>query len=511
MLIGLPSAISVPLTEPATNLTQLTQYLATSLVSFAGVVVLALGIRRLIGDTRVDLFPIILIGLFLGTVRGWSVWWFTDLVGLTQPDILVRILTSSILWAIGLVVVGYLYDVVSQSRSEVKLLRDEVRKAKGELDSLDQQREWLAKSQLQGLEAELADSFIGLSQRLNDSGFGPGSYREIATELREAARLQVRPKSIEMYSGTKSLRQLFMEAWALMPNASIIAGLYLITAGGVGLRLYGDDSVLLAPIAAAASLWISLTLAKRFAGLKNIAWLAATAATAVAMFAAGADATAAVSRAVGAGLWSQSLILGLAFTKIAIDTQQKTKRDLERALDSTELDIQTLRMDLETQNIALAKYLHAILQTRLMSYAMQLERGEITNEQKAALQALLTNPLMEYQAQTTSLAEGLEQLRNQWGRLISIEFDVQAHESKFDSATLQIVREAIANSVRHGFAEEIRVQIKDGQRRQIRIIDNGIGPRVGDAGMGTMVYNQLCRRWRLERNSQGGATLVAEL
>lgn len=509
LVLGLPSAITLPLTERISSTVDLLLHLGVSIFTLTLVALIAIPLRSLtqIRNYRYWFTPV--LAFALGGFRGTSAWLLTDRLDLIQQSLLSRALYAGLSWAVLLPLAGYFYFLMRQAQTENRFLRNQIARARSEIDSLDQQRAWLAQAQVQGLDRELAEKFVGLSTRLNDRGLGAQAQRQIALELRELARDQVRPRSIEIYKSSWDAKKLIREFLGVKPNASVVALAYVASAGLNNLRVEGLTLTFFAQLAAGAAIWLTLLLAQKFDFAKHLVWLSAGSVTIFTLSLSGVEGATLIGQFASAMIWSQALAVATAAIQLAIRGQRDLKLELEQALDATELDIQSLTLELEAGNLEIAKYLHAILQTRLMAYALQLERGQLAEEQLDALLALLASPMREFERTGESLDTGLERLRRQWQPLVEVEFSTNVKHHGLDAATLQVIREAIANSVHHGLSERVQVEVRDEEHRRITVSDNGIGPRTGDSGMGTMIFYQLCRQWQLTRNRDGGATFTA--
>lgn len=511
ILLGVPSALALTLTEGARDANELSLKLLIALVThgFVVLVVMLIGGIRLAKWYRWWVFPV--ISSLLGLIRGFSAWYLSDLLTIPQQSLESRLLISGATWAILYPTIAYFFYLFLESKGENEFLRNQLARVKSQVDSLDQQRNWLFDARISGLNIELASKFVGLARRLNEAGSGPGSYREIATELREVSRNQVRPKSIEVYRQRIDLPTLAMEYLRTTPNRWLVSGAYVASAALNSLRVEGLTSNQIVLLVTGAAIWATLALAQKIPLLSNLVWLSAGLTTVGVTVLLTPDTPALWNATLSAAIWSQTLAITATLIRLTLSRQEKLKQQLEKALDAEELDVRSLTLELESKNIEIAKYLHAILQTRLMSYAMQLESGSITAAQLEQLTDLLANPMQDFELADANLADGLAELRLQWEPLVEIKFQLTSASSPKDKPTLQVIREAIANSVRHGLASQVTVEVADGKTRTVTVSDNGIGPRTGPMGLGTTIFNQLCQKWGLSRNKEGGATFSATL
>ncbi|MFM8212444.1 MAG: hypothetical protein ACKN9B_04550 [Actinomycetes bacterium] len=81
---------------------------------------------------------------------------------------------------------------------------------------------------------------------------------------------------------------------------------------------------------------------------------------------------------------------------------------------------------------------------------------------------------------------------------------------------MDAISEAVANSVRHGAADQVQVIFNqvDQTLLELSIKDNGTGGSLGNnSGMGTEIFNLLCgNNWKLMKNPEGlGSLLVLKV
>ena len=75
---------------------------------------------------------------------------------------------------------------------------------------------------------------------------------------------------------------------------------------------------------------------------------------------------------------------------------------------------------------------------------------------------------------------------------------------------IHVVEEAFSNALRHGLATDATIVLKSSATEiSLAVIDNGIGPRAGDPGLGSSLFNSIAgSNWSLSRGPEGvGAQL----
>ena len=115
-----------------------------------------------------------------------------------------------------------------------------------------------------------------------------------------------------------------------------------------------------------------------------------------------------------------------------------------------------------------------------------------------------------------SFSEEIEKIKESWAGICEIEV-LGARHLQIDQLMIKdfiedAISEAIANSVRHGLADKIRIQFtKTGDEGfEIQIKDNGVGPISNKPGMGSEIFDLLSKdSWRLVPNvGEKGSTLI---
>ena len=174
-------------------------------------------------------------------------------------------------------------------------------------------------------------------------------------------------------------------------------------------------------------------------------------------------------------------------------------------------------------NIKLAKYLHGYVQARLMSNSLQLEIAAKNQDSELAMKELekLSQDLVEEygimdQLQTnTTFTDEIEKIVKSWQGICEIKVKGYS-DLKIDQLIIRdfiedAISESIANSVRHGLADQIDIEFKSNRNEsfEIRITDNGVGPISSTPGMGSQIFNLLCGdKWRLTKNEGGKGSIL---
>lgn len=177
----------------------------------------------------------------------------------------------------------------------------------------------------------------------------------------------------------------------------------------------------------------------------------------------------------------------------------------------------------------LARALHGPVQAVFTAYAIRLDISESSNEPKAqrrsleaegksAISETLRN-LRGFIASEVDFEKDLNRAIAQWAGICEVELDCSAlaksalsDDAYAARATLDLIQDALSNSVRHGQATSVRLRIADrlsvsDPLVDVRITDNGVGVKTdSQPGFGTQQLDALTTGWTL-RNLQPGAEL----
>jgi hypothetical protein len=515
LVISIPSLISVPLTEARGSIANFLLLFSISIITSGVAVGFMLSFRGLYASGKAAWWFSVVLSAIAGSLKSGSTWVLVDSLALEQPGLWSRLLVGGLSWAIiypAFVVIGH---SLLRLRDENRELRASLLQARQGFSQLDQQLNWLIQTRIQGLSDELAKRFVGLVSKLNSQGAGPGAYRDIAAELRSAALKQVRSRSAEVWSArTKpTLKELVSDFRSTAAKPLLTVALFSISAGINNIRIFGIGLEAASVVVSSIILLVWLWALRNKPALQHFAGPLASAVLLPLLLALDFTPLAALSGAIATLIWMQAVILFSISWSLALGLARKESEALKTAASTAEADSQWLAIQLESTNLEIAKYLHAILQTRLMAYAMKLDSSDVPSQSDLDdLKALLMKPMGEFGQQSKDLGQGLSELKQNWGVLVEVSVVVDADEETLVEPTLQVVREAVANSIKHGLADHVEVEIRDQQNlRMVLVMDNGIGPRTGRAGLGTKVFSSLTKEHSLTRNQNGGSTFAGVL
>lgn len=458
---------------------------------------------------------IVLISLATGALKGWLTWEALDYLSLSQLAFESRLLYSAVAWGLILPITIGLSSELSSILTANKILRRELAQARQSFDSLEKELEWMIEARVNGLSEDLAAKFIKLSTELNQSGQGQLAFAKIASELRSVARDEVRATSVRVWTraGKPSFVGLARQLAMQLANPTLTAILFAVGHAVNAWRLEGFSYRFAIGFALGAVLFTLLKMPALHGLWQHSIPLIIGCLAFFGYLIAEVEVWNAAQYSAATWLWAEVSILITSTWALAIALSKKERSNLTEENRISDEDVKWVSSRLAAADLELAKYLHAVLQTRLMAHAMKIEQdGRLSEKDLPDLKNLLTKPLSGFGEQQKSFNDGLNELVKNWGELVHFRIFNQANPAVDAQVTLQVIREAIANSVRHGLADAVSLEINDlDDYRFISVTDNGIGPRSGPPGMGTQVFDSLCEEHSLTQTIEGGSAFFATI
>ena len=215
--------------------------------------------------------------------------------------------------------------------------------------------------------------------------------------------------------------------------------------------------------------------------------------------------------------WSLGLLLFFA-QLVQLQRRETTERlkDVNRQL---EVISSRLSQELWLNRKRMAALLHGPIQAALYASAMGMAQTNnptpdyLTKVQKDIETALeqLNNP---NRLESETLLSVLNQIKELWAGSVEVEIEIPTelelaitNEPLTCEATIELARELVTNSIKHGQASRVKVTINqiDPTRFSVEVTDNGKAPLEGATpGYGTKVLNELSLNW--ERTRLGDTT-----
>jgi signal transduction histidine kinase len=158
------------------------------------------------------------------------------------------------------------------------------------------------------------------------------------------------------------------------------------------------------------------------------------------------------------------------------------------------------------RNSDLANYLHGEIQAGLTASSLLLQQAAKSGDSDLAHEALerasgllnqdLTN--ISYTRMATPEVK-IKKIVDAWKGIAEISVSLPSFDLISESAlrsSVQLIEEAVANSIRHARANDIKVSgVLKNELLTITIISNGDPMTKGKAGLGTKMFNDLSAEW----------------
>lgn len=218
-------------------------------------------------------------------------------------------------------------------------------------------------------------------------------------------------------------------------------------------------------------------------------------------------------------IWLFELAFISAFLIGIRRSQDALSAELAELLGPDTLDQAAQISQARILNRDLANYLHGQVQNKLLSVALNLERADPNETKLNAALANIENILdsanskFEYRL-GGNLSQVLSDNLKQWGGFVEVYLDVaqecEAISDRVKILVIQVVEEAVANSIRHGLAKHIQIGVRrNADRIEIEILDDGLGPRNGKPGLGSSLFKNVSNgNYKFEPQSFGGSKLT---
>jgi signal transduction histidine kinase len=217
-----------------------------------------------------------------------------------------------------------------------------------------------------------------------------------------------------------------------------------------------------------------------------------------------------VSRLVLNFVWEISIFVIISFIYNLFRNEIDARLFVQQLIDSSKIDQSLAQDEVLRVQYDIARYLHGNLQSRMMSLGLTLKMSQDQDEESMSsamsiADSLLNSPFAEYLDQNTrTLIDEVDFAVGKWKGLLNVKTDIEDLDAKLSFAQKRaigaVVEEALANALRHGFAKEVDIHIYQGKTGiSIEILDDGIGPRMQEPGLGTRLYDLVAiNGWSLQ-------------
>ena len=483
--------------------------------------------------------PALLMVVFAlaGLVRGLSLLEFSILSGQFQEgEILYRLVGGPLFTLISLILNAIVVSNYARHKEALSLLaaerlRLQVRSA-GVLARVQQQQEELS---------EKVESLIRPAIRKIQETLASASSAAVIGSLRDAADEVVRPLSREVADGQDDLNfenePAAVRAKSALPKR-VILGEFLIPfwAATMSIGLLVSSTVLLEePVVSVILLTLIFTfifgfglivqaLTKKLEVPTLAAWVLVPLIYSFPLSAffvlkplLNMQSTNAQIFTLLVFEWTLGLLLFFA-QLVQLQRRETTERlkDVNRQL---EIISSRLSQELWLNRKRMAALLHGPVQAALYASAMGMSQTKnLTPEYLSKVQKDIETALEQLsnpnRLESETLLSVLNQIKELWSGSVEVEIKISAEleaaitkEPLTCEATIELTRELVTNSIKHGQASRVKVTIDqiDSTRFSVEVTDNGKALVEGSApGYGTKVLNELSLNW--ERTRSGDTT-----
>lgn len=217
-----------------------------------------------------------------------------------------------------------------------------------------------------------------------------------------------------------------------------------------------------------------------------------------------------------------ALLLGaVRVTRSELDT---LLGELTTILGKDYLEGQIERELVKARHRELAHVIHGRLQNQILGVVLALSKNPAASTTEdlmreiELLDAAITarDPLGRLPS-NGNLSQELEALVARWAGIIDVTVTTHGAETapaRDVPVLVGVAEEGITNAVRHGLASSVTISVsKEEDHWRLSVSDNGVGPRDGLPGIGTLTLNKVAgNSWSLSANRSGvGSILMADI
>jgi len=488
---------------------------------------------------------IFLVGFAFGAIKGASTGVLSVLLGLeteVAQAISTRFFTAGFLGLVGVPAIAVVMNSLQEFKEQrAALIAEQMLIESKELQS----QEVIAAMSAQlrtSIESDLGYLLEDLKKSLEDKPETSDSWQLIANDLRATARKTVRGMSHRLWERPSSLIAditLVDIAKAMITTSAFplkfILPILLASSIPVNLSDHGSDELPVRILALALStsvIYLSAQYAiRRWAKYKYQIYGSAllVAALSPALYTTLIFGDSIDAHFVGVtatiAIWLPVLTVTCGLIDTSLKQRQEILEDLQSRIDMSR--VRTISEDNETIRLSndMAKYLHGNLQSRMMASAFAIEiAGNAKDSQALSLEIekarqSIATPFDQFTShEMAPIADELSNLMLMWDGILNTKIELTDSDDITSAIEIRnivhVVEEAFANALRHGLATEAKIILKSSTLgTSLIVIDNGIGPRAGDPGLGSALFNSIAgSNWELTRGPDGvGAQLILQI
>jgi len=227
---------------------------------------------------------------------------------------------------------------------------------------------------------------------------------------------------------------------------------------------------------------------------------------------------------VTVAIWLTVLVVVSGAVTVALRTRAALRAEVLRSVGPEALRAVAMRDHDRLAAQRVATNLHADVQGQLLAAARRIEQlGEDAAARAAELATIdrllheLPGLSMTVPADPVPFEVRLRALEHRWQGFVAVRIecapDVTDVPAALQERAVQAVSEAVVNAARHGLATAVRADIVVvGPGLEVRVADDGIGPRDGAPGLGSAYFAANSGGdWSLVAGPEGGSILRVRL
>jgi signal transduction histidine kinase len=480
--------------------------------------------------------PWIVIGILTvaGLSRGAVFYFLGGAFGLVPADDLVFRMVGGPLYVGAIYMVGnYILLASIDHRRISSTLQEERANLKLSKQGFEAQLSNLRFAQMSRVRELLAPAIWELGKLLKDASLSKDASRAIGA-LRQLNDEVVRPLShsmiqkFELPALTKGVSQRSRLGQFVLPSRVTLGSTLPLTAFApfVAVITYSATSALLGPIDALLAaavvttiLTLELLFIKRLIGKATVSLPVAVMSSLAVGSLLGATTWVMVSyeflalpRDIGLQTLVFFIMTMIVFLMLGIAQMQRNQatEELEEAVEDLRLLTSQLRQQVWLSQKTLATELHGSVQAALNASAMRLalipnptpeDLDRVRQDIDNAMQRLGASDYLDGQ----SIEELLEQICDLWEGSCEISYRLDPDASSAladDSAaaycTLEVIREAINNAIKHGDAKLIEITASlNAEVIELTVTNNGDATQLSTPGLGSSLYQELALDYKL--------------
>jgi signal transduction histidine kinase len=227
---------------------------------------------------------------------------------------------------------------------------------------------------------------------------------------------------------------------------------------------------------------------------------------------------------VSVAIWLTLLLVVAGAVTVALRTRAALRSEVLRVVGPEALRAVAMRDHDRLAAQRVATRLHADLQGQLIAVARRIELLGDDPSARAAELATIDRLLRDLPHLSDSMAsdpaplgEQLRDLEDRWRGFVELHVlcapEVLGVAVPLQERATQVVSEAVVNAARHGLATSVAAEIRvDASGLEVRVVDDGIGPRDGAPGLGSTFFTANSGGdWSLVAGVDGGSVLRVRL